>query len=152
MNTPTTAMKNKKNSSKALLTIGSIFLIVSAYLFYQQLIFTVSSKSAHGVIMAYQERDPILKNIRRSSKEGAIVEFTTELDSKIIFSPSRFSTLFIPIRIGNKVEIIYSLNQPRNATVNTFWGLWGMAFLIFNSGLCVLWFSAKDVKKYKKLK
>jgi hypothetical protein len=123
--------------SKGLLIFGSVFLLVGlglltgAYFSYSSTKhFLAHAVDAQGTVIELERRESTDSDGRSSTMFYPVVEFQTDTGKKIIFHESSGSNP-PAYAVGDSTPILYTPENPSEASINSFLSLW-LGALIFS--------------------
>ena len=136
-----------------LFCLGGAALIVLGFLKYtDSKSFAATAKATEGEVVGFEKYDAPGSSIR-DDIYYALVLYKTDSGQKIRFrGPSRDGP--VKLRKGDQVRVLYRPEDPENARVDSFMGLWFAAAMLWAVGggavlipLLTLWQAWKWVKR-----
>ncbi len=98
-----------------------VLFIVSAIFLGKRIVHAITYKHTKGVVIAFDYYEG-----RKYTNKYPIIEFETE---KYVIEFRAPSYMAENVYVDKIVEVIYDPDNPSNAYVNNFYGLWGNAFV-----------------------
>jgi len=136
-----------------LFCVGGIALILLGFLKHEDSkSFAATARTAEGQVVGFEKYDAPGSSIR-DDIYYALVLYETDSGQEIRFrGPSKDGP--VDLKKGDKVRVLYRAEDPQNARVDSFMGLWFAATMLWTVGgaavlipLLTLWQGWKWVKR-----
>lgn len=135
------------DTSAVLVSVGLLLLGLGILLYFRQRARIKASLVAEGVVIDLIQKKVRGEYIRRKTPEGVKLEQKTMYRPTIQFKPQRGRAVkFIanlsmrpsPYQVGDRVEVLYLPQDPKQAVINRFVYLWFFVIMLTLFGFLTL--------------
>lgn len=113
--------------------IAVTLLLISWLIYQNRLEFIGGSQSAEGIVTGFERRASSLTSTSMSNRyiSVPVVEFRTAAGQRISFVEATGGVGNDELRKGDPVAVLYDPEKPGQATIYSFFHLWGGALVVF---------------------